>query len=47
MSDFPTGKLIFALLAIFILFKTTFVLMWTLIAGIVLWMVNLFTSRTK
>lgn len=43
MSDLPIGKIIVALIFIFVIVKTTVVVMWTLIAGAVLYMISLFT----
>ena len=40
MSDLPIGKIIVALIFIIVILKTTFVLMWTLIAGVVLYTIR-------
>jgi len=40
MSDFPFGKIILALIFIFVIVKATVILMWTLIAGVAIWMVH-------
>ena len=42
MSDLPFGKIILAFVFIFVIIKTTAVLMWTLIAAVVIWLVRLF-----
>lgn len=41
MSDYPLGKIFLALVAILVIFKTTAVLMWTIIAGVSIWTIRL------
>jgi hypothetical protein len=41
MSDLPLGKIILALIFIIVIFKTTIILMWTMIAAVVVYLIKL------